>query len=670
MARTIRGWGRTWRAERRAGTGRAFLLRWIAAVAASMVAGGLLEYSVAVHQVEQRALDEATKSYTADLAGLSAILESDLAPEDQQAAIHRELLDIGGTYGTQIVALFGSDGREIDAVGEQSREVELVKIREVLDSGRPSAQVEADEGQRDQRGLYEFLLPISTSDATFVVEVDQRAEVIGDLLADLRLRKLLGLLLGLLLAVPLSYLLGGQALYRRQRLAEHAADTDALTGLAGRRPFRPALKDALDDSAGKGVVLALIDIDAFKQINDRFGHSHGDRVLCVLAEALSELRASDTAYRLGGDEFAAVLIDCDDTEAVEAVERVREALSEQLPGVTFSCGIATSGNGDAAVLQELWDRADAALYQAKQRGRHQTVNFEDMSNALTVSAAKLDAVHALIGEKPALTVAFQPIWDLRAGVVLGHEVLLRLPAGSPIGGPQEAFELAHRLGLAAELDAAALRTALRSVRSQDWQGLLFLNVHPDSLPRLDVDALVADLLAAGLASSRVVIEVSEHDGLDRPESIRVLKRARARGLRLALDDMGAGNAGLRALARVRFDVVKVDRQVIARLGIDPACDATMAAATTFVRHTGGWIVAEGIEDEDRLHAVLDVTSFPAGEPLIAGQGHLLGRPLPSPTPIGARLDADEAVRGLKSAPGMTDDRGMAGDPQTAEAAIL
>ena len=137
----------------------------------------------------------------------------------------------------------------------------------------------------------------------------------------------------------------------------------------------------------------------------------------------------------------------------------------------------------------------------------------------------------------------------------------------------------------------------------------------------------------------MILEITEHDGLDRPEPIRVLKRAQARGFRLALDDMGAGNAGLRALTHVRFDVVKLDRRVTARLGIDPASNATVAAATTFVQQTGGWVIAEGIEDNDMLAAVLgDSPREAIATSVVAGQGFLLGRPGPVPAALEARHD--------------------------------
>ncbi len=626
--------------DRRAAAGWPFLVRWVAAVSLSMAVAGVIEYTVAAEQLEERSLAEVAKGYEADLDGLTDVLSVDLVPAVRREAIGDELDRVAQTYGTKNVILFTADGRLIDATGNNPDEDKTADIRAVLSSGSPSWEEEKDEGEAGDGSRYEFLLPVRTPDGQdFVVEVDQQATITEGLTADLRLRKTVSLLIGLLIAAPLSYLLGGRSLHRRQNRAEHAADTDALTGLAGRRPFRPTLQALLAGSAADTTLLALIDIDDFKGVNDRLGHSFGDRVLCALAGSFDALGASDTAFRLGGDEFAVVLTKSSDAQAVAAIERVRTALTQNAPGITFSCGIAAATTGDAVALQELWERADAALYEAKHRGRRQTVAFSTMANSVTVSADKLDAVTALLGDDAKLSVAFQPIWDLREGQILGHEALLRLPVDTLVEGPQEAFELAQRLGLAADLDGRARRAVLKAVGERDWHGLLFLNVHPDALPGLDVDALVTDITIAGLVPTQVILEVTEHDDLDRPEPIRALKRAQDRGFRLALDDMGASNAGLRALTHVRFDVVKLDRQVTARLGIDPASDATIAAATTFVQHTGGWVIAEGIEDADMLDAVRGDTHGPSpSRQMIAGQGYFLGRPAPAPTAIETRLD--------------------------------
>jgi diguanylate cyclase (GGDEF)-like protein len=607
-----------------------------------MALAGLVEYAVGSRQLEHRVLQAALEQQTVHTGHLDELYSGDLDGDALEKALTRELDDVAGGYEVRYVELWKADGTSLGSAGQDLEAgltlepVPALKIASVAASQQPVAGREAAS---TDEGRFEFLLPLDTSHGALVLEVDQDAHVVDGLLGDLRQRKALGLLAFILFAIPLSYVLGGRGLQRRQRVAEHTADTDALTSLAGRRPFRPMLEAELAHAPSRSVALALVDIDEFKQVNDRLGHTHGDRVLVALAASFGVLRASDTAFRLGGDEFAVVLPDSNDGKALRVIERVRGAFAEHAPGVTFSCGVASAGPGEGLAMQELWERADAALYEAKRRGRRQTVTFSATANALTISVDKLDAVRALLDDDCALDVAFQPIWDLELGTVLGHEALLRLPPASPLRGPQEAFDLAQRLGLAAELDSRARETLLSRVASQQWDGLLFLNVHPDALRCMDVAELTGEIARAGLEPADVILEVTEQADLDQPDLIRVLKQLRGAGLHLALDDMGQGNAGLRALAHVRFDVIKIDRAVIARLGADPASDATVAAASTFVQRTGGWVIAEGIEDLRMLQEVTSSEHAVAGRPsVLAGQGYLLGRPSPRPVSIHSRLD--------------------------------
>lgn len=244
--------------------------------------------------------------------------------------------------------------------------------------------------------------------------------------------------------------------------------------------------------------------------------------------------------------------------------------------MTFSAGIASSDAGEPLALKELWERSDAALYEPKRLGRRQSVSFKSMAEDHTVSAEKIIELTTFASGSEPLSVAFQPIWDLRRRVVLAHEALMRLPKGSRINGPQEAFELAERLGVAAALDARARSAVLAEVCSRQWEGLLFLNVHPDALPGFDLDNLIAELAVAGLGPGDVVLEVTEQAALNHA---------------------------------------------------DPSSMATVAAAITFIQESGGWVVAEGVEEPQTLAWLL--RPGPAGaarQPVTAGQGYLLGRP--------------------------------------------
>jgi diguanylate cyclase (GGDEF)-like protein len=626
-----------------AASGLSFMVRWAFAVSAAMVVAGLMEYGFARQQIVDRAMEDSRRNYEVLAEGLEeALAAAGTDAERREHAIEDEIHHLQHSPGTVRVGLFDAAGRLVTGGEEQTVAGELegadpTRFAEVLATGQTAVKTESSHVDTGERG-YQFLVPLTAPEGTLVLEIDQHPGIINELIQGMGQNKLLGLLTAIAVAIPLSYLFGGRSLQRRHLRAQRQADADPLTGLSGRRPFNPSLEAVLADRRYGVVSLALLDVDGFKQLNDRLGHSHGDRVLQALADSFEELAAADTPFRLGGDEFAVILPGSDEDQAAEALTRVRVAFAARFPGVTFSVGIAASGTHKPLALTELWERSDAALYEAKRLGRHRSVSFKSMAEGHTVSAEKTDELTALVSGTVPLNVAFQPIWDLRRGVVLAHEALLRLPHSSRISGPQEAFELAERLGIAADLDSRARSAVLAEVCSQGWEGLLFLNLHPDALPGFDLDNLVAELAVAGLEPEDVVLEITEQAGLNHPDPIRTLRLAQDRGFRLALDDMGRSNAGLHALRLVRFDIVKIDGEVIANLEKDPSSAATVSAAISFVQQAGGWIVAEGIEEPPMLDKLLQHGLAPARQqPVIAGQGYLLGRPKERPLGINTHL---------------------------------
>ena len=607
-----------------------------------MLVAGLIEFGLARQQVIDQALEESRRDYELLAAGLEDALAEKTGRAERSEAMAHQLAHVKRSNGTVYVGLFDGDGKLLassnsGADGGASEEEDAGRLSEVLLTGRTTVKTESEIGGTGVT-RYEFLVPVSSPDGLLVLEVDQEAGVIAGLLRDIGPNKLFGLLTAVLVATPLSYVLGGRSLQRRHLRAQQEADADPLTGLSGRRPFQPSLEARLADRKYSVVALALLDLDGFKQQNDRLGHSHGDRVLMGLADAFDELAADDVPFRLGGDEFAVILPGSDEDQATEALERVRAALAPRFPGATFSAGIAVSHAAEPVGLQELWERSDAALYEAKRLGRRRTVTFASMAEGHIVSAEKIDELTHLVSGDTPLRIAFQPIWDLHRGVVLAHEALMRLPEGSRINGPQEAFDLAERLGIAAALDARARSAVLASVGSRQWEGLLFLNVHPDALHSFDLGGLVSELAVAGLEPEDIVLEVTEQAALHHAEPVRTLRQAQDLGFRLALDDMGRSNAGLHALRLVRFDIIKIDGEVVARLGVDPSSMATVSAAITFIQEAGGWIVAEGIETPGMLSALLQ-PRFSAAmlQPVVAGQGYLLGRPDGQPLALDARI---------------------------------
>jgi len=411
--------------------------------------------------------------------------------------------------------------------------------------------------------------------------------------------------------------------------------TDPLTGLGSHRAFHEALRRAVAQAIvrGEGLTLARLDLDRFKALNGQHGHGYGDGVLGALAAALGRGRGEDRAFRLGGDEFALLLPRAGLPEAVAALERLRVAAARDLRGATVSVGVADlsavfTGVG-APEGEGLLDGAEAALAVAKRRGGNAVVTVDAVQDGAALTAsAQSRALRRLLTEEQ-VAVAFQPIWDLAAGRVLAFEALARPAATYGFAGPQDAFDVAERAGQAHAFDTLCRRTILARAAALPATTLLFLNVSPQTLDHdlLAGTALRDEVAAAGLTPGRVVLEITERSVARPGVVMREAARLRALGFRLALDDAGAGNAGLEMLSAVPVDFVKVDRGVVARACTTTAARGVLAGILAIARETGAYVIAEGIETAEMLAFVRQAGGGAGPRGGIHGvQGYLLGRP--------------------------------------------
>jgi diguanylate cyclase (GGDEF)-like protein len=214
---------------------------------------------------------------------------------------------------------------------------------------------------------------------------------------------------------------------------------------------------------GEPLSLALIDLDDFQLVNNLHGHSHGDRILAALAQCLESHRLEDRRFRLGGDEFALSLPAVSLPDALIILERLRARAESLLFGATLSIGVATMDLDDSAMDAEtLREQADAALYEAKRRGRNTVVSFDEIkASSAIVSSAHINAVRRLLAERR-ISIAFQPIWDIERKKLLGCEGLMRPPTGCDLSGPQDAFDIVEKLGRA--------RSSTSCIATQSWHG--------------------------------------------------------------------------------------------------------------------------------------------------------------------------------------------------------
>ena len=428
--------------------------------------------------------------------------------------------------------------------------------------------------------------------------------------------------------------------YARQRLIlgheaelqrmEEAVLVDSLTKIGNQRAFKEDLQREMSLAVRHQVplTLALLDIDEFKLVNDQNGHVHGDRVLLDLAGVLRGGRPEDRAYRVGGDEFALLLPQTSAAAARAVLERIRIAASKMLHGSTVSIGYTTVDTS-GITAEAFQNQADAALYLTKRGGRNGVSQFSASSEGTWIlSTERVQNLRKLLASNM-LPIAFQPIWDLERAEIRAFEALLRPPASSGFLGPQDAFDLAERIGCAHELDRASWTAALRRAAELPAQTLLFLNISPQTLDRdFDVDEFAASVAACGLRPERVVIEITERSIAHIDNVVAVARSLQVAGFAIALDDTGAGHAGLEIMGRLHVDYVKIDRGVLVKAMSDRNASGVLAAIVAFAHVTGAYLIAEGIEDTAMLDFVdrAGHARAPAGRGIRGAQGYLLHRP--------------------------------------------
>jgi diguanylate cyclase (GGDEF)-like protein/PAS domain S-box-containing protein len=421
----------------------------------------------------------------------------------------------------------------------------------------------------------------------------------------------------------------------------HRAFHDPLTQLANRALFLDRLEHALhrEGRFEDLVAVLFVDLDDFKLINDTLGHAAGDELLVMLAARLrSCLRSSDTAARFGGDEFGVLLEGVDGIERATGVaDRVLEALAEpfsigRLPVMlSASVGVALGRAGETSA-DELLRNADIAMYAAKSAGKGRREVFRadrhadlarrfpsragaeaDRVTWFERSEEQRNEVLRLLRHHDAIVPAFQPIIDMRDGELAGYEALARFPRDATGRPPNAWFAQAHRCGLGVELETRALLSALET-GAHTPGGYLSVNISPAALRGPDLLAQLPQNL------HHVVVEITEHELVADGERLRAtLSELRARGARIAVDDAGAGYAGLRQLMVLRPDLIKLDRSLIEDVAGDEAKQALVECFVRFAQRTGAAVCAEGIEREEDLIALsqLGVTY---------GQGYFIARP--------------------------------------------
>jgi diguanylate cyclase (GGDEF)-like protein len=408
---------------------------------------------------------------------------------------------------------------------------------------------------------------------------------------------------------------------------------DPLTGLGNHRAFQEELDSQIEHASRYKVpvALVLIDLDEFKQINDSAGHASGDQTLASFGRLVaSVLRRVDRPFRIGGDEFALLLPHTDANGAHILARRLLVCALQptvrdpKVKPLSFSAGISSLPDL-ASSRSLLYSQADAALYAAKRAGRTEVLVF-DPSEEVTATAAATSAAIAEVIARNLLRPVFQPIVDLATGETLGYEGLIRPIAPSPYTDPTSLFAAAEATGHVVRLDLACVE-AIVAAGAKLPQGLfLSVNLSPRTVeaPEFSTAAMLNILARHNFPPERLVIELTEHQPIADLAQVRhKLDTCRRAGMRLAADDLGAGNAGLRLLSDLRFDVVKVDLGLVQRSSPGAPSSAVVESIVAFASRTGALVIGEGVEHEEQVEQLTQLG-------VTAAQGYLFSRPGPLP----------------------------------------
>ena len=424
-----------------------------------------------------------------------------------------------------------------------------------------------------------------------------------------------------------------------QRQLEHIAHFDALTNLPNRLLLADRLQQAMMQAQRRGnqVAVAYLDLDGFKNVNDRHGHDVGDKLLIHLASAMKDtLREGDTLARLGGDEFVAVLIDLDGIEScVPMLTRLLEAAA--MPAqigdfvLTGSASIGVTFYPQAFDIEadQLLRQADQAMYQAKLSGKNRFHVFDSAhDSSLRVHHESLERIRIAL-ENREFVLHYQPKVNMQSGMVIGVEALIRWQhPEKELLAPAKFLPVIEDHPLAVELGEWVIDTALTQI--EDWHatGLdlaVSVNIGARQLQQGDFVQRLLAILAKHpqVNPSSLELEVLETSALaDMAQVSKVIETCHQMGVRFALDDFGTGYSSLTYLKRLRVAVLKIDQSFVHDMLDDPddlaILEGVIGLAAAFKRE----VVAEGVETVEHGAALLRLGCGLA-------QGYGIARPMPA-----------------------------------------
>ena len=396
------------------------------------------------------------------------------------------------------------------------------------------------------------------------------------------------------------------AIDERERQIIHVGLHDGLTGLPNRKLFTEQLANVLTRRrGGEQVMVAYVDLDDFKMVNDTLGHPAGDALLQTLAGHLKEDLPEALIARLGGDEFAVLIGGIDENVSLGGLaDRLQACFNRpliidgQAASSSASIGIALAP-GDGEDGTTLMKNADLALYRAKHEGKSTYHFFEPALDEAARQRRQLELDLRAAIKEGEFELNFQPLYSLAEKRLTGFEALIRW--NHPVRGrvsPAEFISLAEETGLIVPIGEWVLREACHQASTWPVDVSVAVNVSPKQFAATGITSTVLSALSAsGLAPHRLELEITESIFIaDVEQTLATLHSLRNLGVKIALDDFGTGYSSLSYLRSFPFDKVKIDKSFVEDLGTSGNSHAVIRAITTLAAALGMETLAEGVED--------------------------------------------------------------------------